>query len=91
MSFKRFIKYLIWNTCCIPKRAYSIYDNMKSPDVADASNPVEHSHASKGDTSGKPERKTRGRCHDGHATFSRPLFQNSGTSPKVQYYLIYLY
>ena len=48
------------NTCCVPKRAYSIYENMV-PDIVDESNPAKRLHASKGDTSGKLERKTRGR------------------------------
>ena len=68
-----------------------IYKNMESPNVLDENNAAKQLYASKGDTPGKPERKARRRSRNGNATSSQALFQNSGTSPKVQYCLIYYY
>ena len=66
-----------------------IYKNMESSNVFDENNAAKRLYASKGDTPGKAERKARRRSRNGNAISSRALFQNSGTSPKVQFCLIY--
>ncbi len=49
----------------------------------DTSGTCKRLHLTKGDTPGKPNKKTRRIFHTENASTSRALFQSPGTSPKV--------